>query len=173
MARATSSFPVPVSPNNSTVESPQATVSTISSTWRRPELLPMIPSKPLSGFTASSSPSIVRVISGSVLDRRSSYCGGKVRLFKPIATLPFLRVVGASVLFFPSRLPPFSPNPFADVRRTILQRDAVRFAPRQKLDGIAVYQCYVFQIQRDVAARPFELKEPAQLVNILRFNSTA
>src|SRR5580698_2540965 len=150
MARAISSLPVPVSPNNSTVESPQATVSTICSTWRSPKLLPIIPSKPLSWFTASSSPSIVSAISGSVLDRKSSYCGGKVRLFKPIATLLFLRVVGASVLFFPSRPPTFSANPFTDVRRTILQRDAVRCAPREKRDGIAVYQCYVFQIQRDV-----------------------
>src|ERR1700733_14576519 len=173
MARATSSFPVPVSPSKSTVESPQATVSTICSTWRRPELLPMIPSKPLFGFTASSIPSISSVISRSVFELRSSYCAGQVRLFNPIATLPFLQVVRVSVLFFPARPPTFSPKPYTDVRRTILEFDAVRFAIRKKLDGIAVYQCYVLQIQRDMAAGPFQLKEPAQLVDILCFDSTA
>src|ERR1700689_3575216 len=173
MARATSSFPVPVSPSKSTVESPQATVSTSRRAWRRPELLPMIPSKPLSGFTASSIPSISSVISRSVLDLGSSYCAGQVRLFKPIATLPFLQLVRVSVLFFPARPSTFSPNPFPDVRRTILEFDAARFAIRKKLDGIAVYQRYVFQIQRDVAAGPFQLEEPAQLIDIPCFDSTA
>ena len=67
----------------------------------------------------------------------------------------------------------FSSNPFTDVRRTILELDAVRFAISQKLDCIAVYECYVFQIQGDVAASPFQLKEPTQFVNVLCLDSTA
>jgi hypothetical protein len=78
-----------------------------------------------------------------------------------------------SSLFFPPHLPAFSPNPFADVRRTILELDVSRLAASQKLNSIAVYERYVLQIQGDVAAGFFQFKEPAQFVNIPSLDSTA
>src|ERR1700674_3981138 len=177
MARAMSSLPVPVSPSKSTVESPHATVSTICSTRRRPELLPMIPSKPVSGFTGSSIRSISSVLSGSVLGLRSWYWRGYVRLFKPMIFLLHslscvVRPCDSPVLLM-LPLPTFSPDPFTQVNRAVLELDAIGFAIGKKLDCIPVYKCYVFQIQGDMTTGPFQLEEPTQVVNIFCLDSAA
>src|ERR1700735_1275601 len=172
MARAMSSLPVPVSPSKSTVESPQATVSIICSTRRRPELLPMIPSKLVSEFTGSSIGSISGVISGSVLSLRSSYSGGYVRLFKLITLLPFLQFICASVLFFPPRSPAFSPTPITDVRRPIFEGDAIRLAAGEKFNGVLVDERYVPQIQNQLFSRCLRGEQLLQLLDVFYLNSS-
>jgi len=70
-------------------------------------------------------------------------------------------------------LPAFSPDPFTQVNRAVLELDAIGFAIGKKPDRIPVYKCYVFQIQGDMTAGPFQLKEPTQFVNIFCLDSTA
>src|SRR3984885_9916696 len=170
MARAMSSLPVPVSPSKSTVESPQATASIICSTRRRPELLPMIPSKPVSKFAGSSIESISGVISGSVLSLRSSYSRGQVRLFKLIALLPFLQFISVSVLFFPPRPRTLSPNPITDVKRTIFERDAIRLAAGKKFNGVLVDERHVPQIQNQLFPRCLRGEQLLQLFDVFYVN---
>ncbi|HSY65494.1 MAG TPA: hypothetical protein VK829_12910 [Terriglobales bacterium] len=87
--------------------------------------------------------------------------------------LPILQFVRAGIPFFPPWSPTFLPDPFTDVGRTIFQLDVVYFAISQKLDCIAVYECYVLQIEGDVATGTFQLEESSQLVRILCLDSTA
>jgi hypothetical protein len=75
-------------------------------------------------------------------------------------------------LLLSSPVPAFSLNPFTNVSRAILEIDAIRFASGKELDSVAVYECYVFQIQGDPTAGSFQLEEPAQFFNILRLDST-
>jgi hypothetical protein len=69
--------------------------------------------------------------------------------------------------------PTFSPNPFTDICRAILELDVIHFADGKKLDSIAVDERDVPQIQGNLAADVFQLEEPSQLVNILCLDSTA
>ncbi|HXZ13600.1 MAG TPA: hypothetical protein VEG64_14530 [Candidatus Sulfotelmatobacter sp.] len=43
----------------------------------------------------------------------------------------------------------------------------------EKLDCVAGYEGYVFQIQGELCAGPLQLEEPAQFVSILCLDSTA
>jgi len=67
---------------------------------------------------------------------------------------------------------PLSINPFADIGRTILELDAIRFAARQKLHCISNYERYVLQIQDQVAIDPFQSEESLQLRNVVHLDST-
>src|SRR5882762_5110379 len=99
MARAISSFPVPVSPNSSTVEPLVATVSTSCNTCLSAELCPTIPSKsataPMfspklrSSFTVLESGTVVSV--AGTVDRESLRCASENA--KPVEAMTILQVL--------------------------------------------------------------------------------
>jgi hypothetical protein len=75
-------------------------------------------------------------------------------------------------LQLPLHLLVFSHDPFTNVGRAVLQIDPIRFTSGKELESVAVYECYVFQIQGDLTASGFQLEEPAQFFDILRLDST-
>jgi len=51
---------------------------------------------------------------------------------------------------------PFGINPLADIGWTILQLDTFHFAVREELQGFAIHQRYVLQIERDALVDYFQ-----------------
>src|SRR5208282_1075343 len=148
MAWAMSSLPVPVSPNRSTVESLGATSSTSCSTSRRAGLCPTIPAKSSSGRISSSEESPLFVLlDSSPANREHPSCIAEPSTFiEFMTTLPKLQVLADELYFVLPQLTLFSfcHNPFADIRRAILQLSAMRFAICQELHSAFIYESYIF-----------------------------
>src|SRR5215467_11608453 len=128
MARAITSFPVPVSPRMRTAQSADATVVTSSRTALNFGL------DPISSETSSS------------FSRSARIPAFWESLYSPLpltldilTLLPFLY---SSRMSF--RL--FSRDPFANISRAVLQFDPVGFAQRQQFNGFAVYQKNILEV---------------------------
>jgi hypothetical protein len=67
----------------------------------------------------------------------------------------------------------FSFDPFADIGGTILELGPIRFATRQKPNGISIHKRYVPQIQNRVVSGCFQSQELSQLAHVFQFDSTA
>src|SRR5208337_2584656 len=138
------SLPVPVSPNNRTVESVAATISASCSTSWRAALWPTIPSKPaLEGAPCSEESSSSTLQKAAGANRKFLSHPSESKTFpKFIMTPPRFEFWLSRVISYSPRLLYvfLSLNPLADVRGTILQLDAVRFATLEKLDRIPIYE---------------------------------
>jgi hypothetical protein len=62
-------------------------------------------------------------------------------------------------------------DPFADIRRAILDLNVIRFAIREELDCILVYQGDILQIESEMAAGRFHLEESLQLCDVFCLNT--
>ena len=104
----------------------------------------------------------------------------KAKLFKLIAMLqeyesPFRVSNGfeRSLAFSPNISGIFLLNPFPNIRRTVLQLDAIPFAIRQELHGLSIHQRDVFQIQGQIGGGQLEIEQALQLPDVFGFDSAA
>ncbi|MGP8157308.1 MAG: hypothetical protein ACLQMT_10655 [Candidatus Acidiferrales bacterium] len=67
----------------------------------------------------------------------------------------------------------FALYPFTDISRAIFDLDAIRLAARQKPNCVSIYECYVPQIQNQMATDWLQGEEALQLRYALRFDSAA
>src|SRR5206468_465645 len=153
IARATSSFPVPVSPRTRTVASVGATISTCFNAWRRLPLLPMI------GRATRSA--AIRGIESSERFDDCADCMVPLMLSPPRRA----RWIHGRV-FFPG-------DPLANVRGAVLQSDACRFTTSEEADGVAVDKPYLLEVERDHVVRSVFVDQPLQLGDVLAFEATA
>src|SRR5215510_10888101 len=138
MARAITSFPVPVSPRMRTAQSADATVVTSSRTALNFGL------DPISSETSSSFSWGARIPA----PWKSRYSPLTLTL-GILALLPFLYSLRMSFRLF-------SRDPFADISRAVLQFGAVGFCQCQKFNGLAVHQKNVLEIDGHCALLLFE-----------------
>src|ERR1700746_774421 len=68
---------------------------------------------------------------------------------------------------------PFSLDPLADVRRTILELDAVTFAGPKKTDNLLIHEPEIFQVQDDAPTARFGADQRFQLAYVFCAHSTA
>jgi hypothetical protein len=73
----------------------------------------------------------------------------------------------------PAVIASFSLNPLSNIRRTVLQLDAIRLAMRQEIHSFSIYKCDVRQIQRKIAIGRLQGEQPLQLCNVLELDSAA
>src|SRR6266853_4809987 len=185
MARAISSFPVPVSPSMRAVELVGATIRTRSNTSRRALLAPTMSSKP------SITPLLLiacRSRDATVENNAEEVDSAVPRAEMPTSYPRSVRQASTSFRFsertaFPQAMfvPPLfvgpsvllPQDPLADECRAILELDAVRFAALKKADGVLIHQRQVFQIQDDAATARFCADQRFQLGYVFCPHSTA
>jgi hypothetical protein len=83
-----------------------------------------------------------------------------------------MRITYEGSPFFLTVAPSFSLNPLTDVGRAILEFDANAFTARQELHRVSTHECYVLQIQNQMAIAGFQRENSLQLRNVFRFDST-
>ena len=69
--------------------------------------------------------------------------------------------------------PALSGHPLADVCRAVLERDAVRFAPHEKVDCVHTDQGQILQVQYYAATACFTADQRFQLRQVVFYHSTA
>src|SRR5262249_53427993 len=69
--------------------------------------------------------------------------------------------------------PSLSRDPLTDVRWTIPELDAVRFAVLQKADSVLVHERQLDQVQDRTASLSFRAEQRSQLAQVLHVHSTA
>src|SRR5262245_1912967 len=131
-----------------TVASVGATTATCASAWRSPRLSPT-----MRGLEVGDSPI------------RSNDCDEDMRLLLRLMSPP-LRWRRLAVPVVLSR------DPFANVRRAVLQPDAVRLAAREKRHGLPVDETHLREVERAHTPRRLFREQPLQLGEVRALDAT-